>query len=296
MRPDSLKRPPFASGLDQARAIVRRAGPESHRPPSTAVRRLLAYAAEKAVKADPLAADWRTAQFRRQYPDATSDFLCEALIKAKCQHTALIGGVSAAPGVIPGIGTLVSLTLGAMVDIGSTVKAQAELVLEIAAVYRYPMDAVQRREVVLLVTGLGTGAQQLAGKAGQRVAERYAQQGIARALPVIGIAAAAGTNVLATYIIGRRAQAYFSRGPESIGDWKASLRAVSGVDERKIAAWLAETRTGLVDAVANAGGAVHRGLRNTAGRLFGRRQRPADPDPALPLPADDGGPPQQDRP
>ena len=287
---------PPAEGLQQARAILQRRDGEIHRTPDApapagsraglkagAAGRLLAYVADKACEADPRTASGRAARLRRQHPDATNDLICEMLIKAKCQQTALVGGASAAPAVIPGIGTLISLTVGTMVDIGSTIRAQAELVLEIAEVYRYPMDEASRREIVLLVTGLGAGAQQLAGKAGQRVgqrvAERYAQQGIARALPVIGITAAAGTNALATYIIGRRAQAYFSRGPESIGNWKDSLRAVSGVDERKIAGWLAETRTGLAEMGAGAGRAIRRGLRKAANRLHFRRREPDGPDP-----------------
>ncbi len=58
---------------------------------------------------------------------------------------------------------------------------------------------------------------------------------------MIGVAASGGTNILFTYVIGQRANAYFSLGPEAIGDWGESIRAVTGVDERIIVNWLSET-------------------------------------------------------
>jgi hypothetical protein len=66
------------------------------------------------------------------------------------------------------------------------------------------------------------------------------QRSAVKAIPVIGVAVSAGANALSTYVIGRRAHAYFSLGEEKMGDWAESLRAISGVDERKIAAWLSD--------------------------------------------------------
>jgi len=47
--------------------------------------------------------------------------------------------------------------------------------------------------------------------------------------------------MVSTYIIGQRAQAYFSLGPDAVGDWGESIRAITGLDERELIAWLAET-------------------------------------------------------
>ena len=131
-----------------------------------------------------------------------------------------------------------SLTVGMAVDIGATLKMHSELVLEIAEAYRHRLTDADRSEVLLAITGLSAGFDQIGGQAvkglSQKVGELAAQKWMAKAVPAIGMAASASTNVLATYLIGRRAQAYFARGPEALGDWKDNLRAISGVDERKM--------------------------------------------------------------
>ena len=62
--------------------------------------------------------------------------------------------------------------------------------------------------------------------------------------------------MLSSYIIGYRADAYFRLGPEHMGTWADSLRAVSGVDERKIGRWLADSSKSAGQAVARGTGKV----------------------------------------
>lgn len=194
---------------------------------------------------DEKAAAERVNELRKAQPDATPDDLVEVLIKQKCMQTGAVGAVTSGASVIPGVGTAAALTFGVAADIGMTFKLQAELVLEIAAVYGRELDPTEKRNTVLVVTGVSAGAEQLLKSAGTRIAEeateRLAQKSVAKAIPVLGVAASAGANILSTYVIGRRAQAYFSLGPEAMGDWGESLRAITGVDERKFGAWLVET-------------------------------------------------------
>lgn len=184
----------------------------------------------------------RVAELRQELPQATQAQLIEQLIKRKCEHTARIGAATAATGSIPILGTVFSLTLGMILDLGAVITSQAELVLEIAEVYGVKMSEAKKRETVFLVLGLGVGAQRLGARASQQVlhklATRYARRWISHAIPVLGIAAAAAINALSTYLIGRRAQAYFGQGPSAMGDWKTSLRALSGYDELKVSEWL----------------------------------------------------------
>ena len=81
----------------------------------------------------------------------------------------------------------------------------------------------KRRNVVLVVTGVSAGANQLLTKAGREISrqasEQLALKSVSKALPVLGVAASAASNTLSTYIIGQRAKAYFSLGPEAIEDW-----------------------------------------------------------------------------
>ena len=191
----------------------------------------------------------RVEQYRTQHPQASPAELSQKLISDKSKRTATVGAATSISSLIPGVGTAAAVTLGVAADIGMTFKLQAELVLEIAAVYDYPLTEQEKQQIVLFITGLSVGTATLTRKAGQAVAIRVgeklaastAQKTFTKALPVVGVIASAGTNVLSTYVIGQRADAYFRLGPESVGSWSDSLRALTGVDEREVAGWLAES-------------------------------------------------------
>jgi hypothetical protein len=155
-------------------------------------------------------------------------------------------------------------------------------VLEIAALYNYPLTEEEKQRIVMIITGLSAGTTTLARKAGQaaaiKVGEKFAFKSVMKVLPVIGVVASAGTNVLSTYIIGQRADAYFRLGPEAVGTWTDSLRAISGVDERNVARLIADggKTTGSVivtgagkagEAGKAAGGAVVVGAGKAAGAV-----------------------------
>jgi hypothetical protein len=196
-------------------------------------------------QADEAAAVDRVDNLRASRPEATTAELVDLLIWQKCLQTGAVGAVTSGASIIPGLGTMVSLTFGVAADIGFTFKMQAELVLEIAAAHGHQLSPTEKRNAVLIVTGISSGANKLLEKAGEQIAkkatERLAEKSIAKAIPVFGVAASAGSNILSTYIIGRRANAYFSLGPEAVGAWAESLRALTGVDERMIMGWLTET-------------------------------------------------------
>jgi hypothetical protein len=193
---------------------------------------------------DMKAAVVRAQAMKQKYPTLAAPELAQKLVRDKCQQTGAVGAVTAGASLIPGIGTAAAVTLGAAADIATTFKLQAEMVLEIAALYNYPLTEDEKQRLVMVITGLSAGTTVLARKAGQNIAikagEQLAGKSILKAIPVAGMIASAGTNVLSTYIIGQRADAYFRLGPEAVGTWLDSLRAISGVDEREIAGWLAE--------------------------------------------------------
>ncbi len=197
---------------------------------------------------DLQAAQKRVEQLKAENPQATPEELAQMLIREKCRKTGTVGAVTSGAGLIPGLGTVAATTLGVAADIGATFKLQAELVLEIAAVYNYPLTEQEKQQLVMLITGLSAGTATLtrragekaAAKIGEKVAEKTLAKTVLKALPVIGVAASAGTNVLSTYIIGQRADAYFRLGPDAVGSWADSLRAVTGVDERRLVSWLSD--------------------------------------------------------
>lgn len=196
-------------------------------------------------KADAQAAAQTVETLKNEFPDASTEEIVDLLIRRKCQQAGAVGMVTSGASLIPGIGTVVSMTFGVAADIGMTFKLQAELVLEIAAAYEYPLDEADKQKIILAITGLSAGTEAALQKTGQVVATKasaqLAEKAAAKAIPYLGVAASAGTNSVSTYVIGRRAQAYFSLGPEHMETWKDSLRAVTGIDEQEIASWLSST-------------------------------------------------------
>lgn len=272
--------------------------------------RILEFVVRRVADADPAAAVASVKALQADHPGETAPELVERLIKAKCGKTASIGAATSATSIIPGIGTVLALTAGMAVDVSSTLKLHTELVLEIAEAHGKRLTDSERREVILAVTGISSGIGQigrqavrgLSGKTGGLAARKW----LSKALPVIGVTASAGTNVLSTYIIGQRADTYFRRGPEAMGDWKDNLRAISGVDEQKIGTWVAENTGSLGRVVKRTGQAVAAGVksldttRQTAGAIvcagrtataliaagaskalgvFSKKKNPGKPDP-----------------
>ncbi len=227
---------------------------------SAIMRRIFGVISEVDIEA----ATTHVAELRQKYPDAGPAELSQILIREKSRRTGMVGAVTSGAGLIPGVGTAAAMTLGVAADIGATFKLQAELVLEIAAAYGYPLTEEEKQRIVLLITGISAGTTALTRKAGQtialvageKVAEKAVQKTFLKALPVVGVIASAGTNVLSTYIIGQRADAYFRLGPDAVGSWGENLRAISGIDEREIGAWLAENGKAAGAAVATGAGKV----------------------------------------
>ena len=63
----------------------------------------------------------------------------------------------------------------------------------------------------------------MAIKAGEKAAGKAVEKSLLKALPVVGVMASAGTNVLSSYILGYLADAYFRLWPEAVGTWCDSL-------------------------------------------------------------------------
>jgi len=236
--------------------------------------RLLDRLAKVIDETDEQAAAERVAQLKTVYPGATPDEWAERLVMHKCRDTAVVGATTSGLSIIPGLGTVASLTLGIAADFGITFKMQAELVLEMALLYGHHLTPEEKRRVVLLVTGLSAGTTAVAHRAGnnisKRVTARVASKYVTKAVPFVGMAASASTNAVMTYFIGKRAQAYFSLGPEAMQEWQAVLPALTGVDREKL---VAGAKAG-GQAVVKAGGTAISGVRTAAGKVRPNLRRP----------------------
>ncbi len=253
--------------------------------------RVLDRLAKVIDETDEAAAVARVAQLQAANPGATPAELTDRLIHQKCRNTAVVGATTSGLAVIPGLGTIASLTLGIATDFGITFKMQAELVLEIAAVYGHQMTPQEKRRVVMTVTGLSAGTTAVAHRVGnnisKRVTARVASKYVTGTIPVVGMAASASTNAVMTYFIGKRAQAYFSLGPEQMHDWRAALPALTGVDREKL---VDGAKTGGQMALQAGGTAVSvasAGARTAAGKARGlirrRKSSAADADELIPV-------------
>ncbi len=129
--------------------------------------------------------------------------------------------MASAPALIPGIGSTVALTAGLVADVGKTMEMQKDLILELAAVYDRELGPVDRRNLLVLATGVDSGnkvaakaAGDLVAKAGARLAFGGGSRLVVKAIPLVGLVTSAAINVVSTYLIGRRAQAYMNLGPD----------------------------------------------------------------------------------
>jgi uncharacterized protein (DUF697 family) len=184
---------------------------------------------------------------------------------------------------------------GLMVDIRKTMEMQKDLVLELAAIYGREITPADRRNLLLLVGGVDSGNKlvvkaggELAAKATIKLSSRFTSKALTKAIPVAGILTSAAVNVVSTYLVGRRAQAYLRADPSLAEDWDDALRTLSGVDERELSRWLLasldQAQGGFVRTAQNVGGAVG-GAVGAAGSAAGsflsaqrnrwRRQPPA---------------------
>lgn len=154
---------------------------------------------------------------RRTSPQLSHRELAQKLTRDKAIATGAMGATSSLVALVPGIGTLAALGVGVTADLVTTFRLQTELVMEIAYLTGHDLSPTERRNAVLAITGLGVGLDAVAKRVGTKVAievgERYASRAVLKAIPVAGVFASAGVNVLATKIVGDRAYAYFTGEP-----------------------------------------------------------------------------------
>lgn len=229
---------------------------------------------------DEQAAAARVATLRAGQPETAVAEIADRLISQKRRATAVVGAATSGAALVPGLGTIASLSLGVAADFGVTFKMQAELVLEMAALYGHHLSPEEKRRTVLMVTGLSAGATAVAHRAGQNISRRLiaraGARSVVKAVPFAGIAASAGANAVMTHLIGKRAQAYFSLEPEARAEWRTGAAAITGIDRKSLTGGVKKGGA----TVVKAGGAAVSGAKRAArkvGSTLMRRQKPDEP-------------------
>lgn len=182
------------------------------------------------TEADVAAAAARVAERRAAHPGRSTDALVADLIASTARRTAAVGAATAGAALVPGMGTLAALTLGTAADVGQTLRLQTQMVLDLAALRGAELTPTEARNAVLVVAGVSSASTIALNRAGRyaalRVGERITARWLLKAVPFVGMLSSSGTNALTTHVIGRRADVYFSHGPEAVQEWGASVRAV----------------------------------------------------------------------
>ncbi len=166
---------------------------------------------------------------------ATLDAAAAEVISHFSRRSALSGGLTAAPALIPGLGSLVAAAGGTLVDIGLVLKFEVEMALVLSHLYGFDITRNEERQIAFLLASVGTydvqsggdimGELSQAARAGGDAVWTYAPREVskmvlsvmakiallklskgllARALPVVGIAVGSTMNRALTRRVGAR--------------------------------------------------------------------------------------------
>ncbi len=163
--------------------------------------------------------------------------IADHLIARYAKFAATSGGATALAGVIPGLGTVVTMLGGATADIAVVIKLQADLCLCIADAFEYDIDDPTARHLAYMISlgatlnqaGVGIGTQ-VASKAGVKMIREYlkgatlqfikqlfakvglvfSRKSLEKALPFgIGVAFGITANYHLVKYVGRQAKQWF---------------------------------------------------------------------------------------
>ncbi len=191
--------------------------------------------------ADRDAAIARVERLRQAHPKAGRDALHKMLVRSKCLQAGAVGALSALTGAIPGIGRIASFALGPLADTALVSVLQAELVLETFALYEFELPAGAEKMAVLGIAATNIGADEIAKRTGQVIAETLGKGLAARLLikawPLAKIGTAAATNIAVTYAIGSRAQKLCKMRETSLKQWPQLMRSAVMIPPTQLTDW-----------------------------------------------------------
>lgn len=164
-----------------------------------------------------------------------------ALLRRKCVRAATIGACTAAAESLPGLGKALGVVFGELIDAEMLATTQRELIEETFRLYGLNLPTALQNTLVHKVQLFGASASVAGDAIGRGLLHRLLRRAgglvARRAVPVAAIVSSALANASVTYAIGKRAQAAARLSQASINGMPDALRAFTGIDERRIAAW-----------------------------------------------------------
>ncbi|SEM46376.1 EcsC protein family protein [Stigmatella aurantiaca] len=162
---------------------------------------------------------------------ATRDAAAESVVQHFSLRTAITGGLTAAPAMFPGAGTLLAVAGGALADMGLMLKYEVEMALVLSHVYGFDITRQDERQLAFLLASVSAYDAKSGGNFFMDVAQaegvavwRYTprqvskllvsvmaklalfkvSKGLLRALPLVGIAVGSSLNKVLTQRVGER--------------------------------------------------------------------------------------------
>ncbi len=167
----------------------------------------------------------------------TADKVADAIIKRYAKLAMFFGAVTALPGTIPGVGTMIAVIGGGAVDLTATMKLQVDMCRCLAECYGHDLKTEDVKHLTMLIAFAGT-IEQAAGPATVKVGSRagvkmiqqylkgsalqtlkqmlrtigvnFTRKSMEKAIP-FGVGAAVGSSINygLTRYVGRSAKAFF---------------------------------------------------------------------------------------
>ncbi len=201
--------------------------------------------------ADRDAATARVERLRKAHPKATKEALHKMLVRSKCLQAGAVGALSALTSAIPGVGRLAAFALGPLADTALVSVLQAELVIETFVLYDFELPAGAEKMAVLGIAATNIGADEIAKRTGQIIAETLGKGLAARLLikawPLAKIGTAAATNIAVTYAIGSRAHKLCKLRETSVGQWPELLRSAVMINPTQLTDWATKSARTAMD-------------------------------------------------
>jgi uncharacterized protein (DUF697 family) len=141
--------------------------------------------AVKAMAISPSAARELVATFQakagggRRDPPELQDAAADLIVKRYAKLAATSGGITALAGVVPGVGTAVSMLGGGMADAVTCMKLQVDMVMCLAVNYGYDVGTEEGQHLAFLIAAGGTlekAGKEVATKVGSEAGVRLVRQ------------------------------------------------------------------------------------------------------------------------
>jgi hypothetical protein len=166
-----------------------------------------------------------------EVPQTRRDLAAQEIVRTFSNRAAVVGALSGAPSLLPGLGLLAVGLGGTLVEVAYLLKAEVEMCLALAHVHGFDIRDRRERQLAFLLAAVGT--QEAAGRSvvadlvrteqlaiwnyGPRVLGRLVLEGFAvlaisslwrgllKAVPLLGVAMGSGLNKALTSRVGRQA-------------------------------------------------------------------------------------------